>query len=458
MRTKLEAAIQISNAPAWPDRYRNARSGRVYAPHHEMEQYAVFEAQERFILLRGGEGSGKTTAGAIMLLERLKRGMMRCAAAAPNLPHFKRSTWPELRDWIPWDQVVERHRYRRSHEWEVSQQFLIAFLNGSELLCGGIENEGSWEGPNLHFFWFDEARHKPDDAAIKVMNGRIRMPGPQGEVPQIAITTTPRTNWLFDWFGPVNNDHGDDPHLSVKQRLCDVVMLTKDNLTNLDAGYVEDRAAGLTGAEQRVLLEGAWEDVDNPLRFLDSLIWWDNCHTALPPLGREPMTLAMDAGVSNDSFGVVGVTRHPDPVRRDTDIAVRYVGVWYPQGDKLDFGAPEAAIRQLCQAFNVVQIAYDPYQLHDMATRLQNEGVAWCKEFNQGAARLEADKQLLDLILRQGVAHDGNPELRKHLDHADRKMDSDHRRLRIVKRHERQKVDLAVALSMAAAECLRLNL
>ena len=68
-----------------------------------------------------------------------------------------------------------------------------------------------------------------------------------------------------------------------------------------------------------------------------------------------------------------------------------------------------------------------------------------------------ADKQLLDLITARKALHDGNKELRAHIDNADRKSDGTGK-LRIVKRSETQKVDLAVALSMAVAECLRLNL
>jgi phage terminase large subunit-like protein len=71
--------------------------------------------------------------------------------------------------------------------------------------------------------------------------------------------------------------------------------------------------------------------------------------------------------------------------------------------------------------------------------------------FPQGAARLEADKGLLDLIEQRRIAHDGDATLRAHLDNANRKQDADGRRLRIVKRRQSQKIDLAVALSMACA-------
>ncbi len=44
------------------------------------------------------------------------------------------------------------------------------------------------------------------------------------------------------------------------------------------------------------------------------------------------------------------------------------------------------------------------------------------------------------------------------MDNADKKLSDDGRRMRIVKREEALKVDLAVCLSMASYECLRLNL
>jgi len=101
---------------------------------------------------------------------------------------------------------------------------------------------------------------------------------------------------------------------------------------------------------------------------------------------------------------------------------------------------------------------YDPTELHDMAARLYCAGASWFKEFSQGALRNESDRQLLELIQQQRVAHDGNQELRDHIKNADRKTDESGHKLRIVKRVDSLKVDLAVSLSMAAHEAMRLNL
>jgi hypothetical protein len=189
-------------------------------------------------------------------------------------------------------------------------------------------------------------------------------------------------------------------------------------------------------------------------RFLPSMILWDALKENLPALGREPMVLGMDAGVSNDSFGLVGVTRHPS---RPQDVAARFVQVWTPPaGGQIDFSGPENAVRDLVKRFNVVQLAYDQYMLVDFAQRLTRDGVVWCKSFPQGGQRLEADKQLLDLIIGKRLAHDGNEFLRAHIANANKKPDVETRKLRIIKREASLKIDLCICISQASYEILRL--
>ncbi|KKL88920.1 hypothetical protein LCGC14_1919890, partial [marine sediment metagenome] len=53
----------------------------------------------------------------------------------------------------------------------------------------------------------------------------------------------------------------------------------------------------------------------------------------------------------------------------------------------------------------------------------------------------------------------GNLDLREHLTNANaRQSAKEDTKLRIVKKSDSRKIDLAVCLSMGAAECLRLNL
>ena len=467
-RERRRRRIQSPTLDAgWPSlfEYRNRTTGRYYEPHHDAEYAWVASDTPRYALCRGGEGSGKSVAGIIKDLERLKRGM-RGVLVSPDLPHFKKSVWLELRDWIPWDLVVEKYRYRGDASWEPSGMFQLPFVNGALLICGGISEPRAWEGPNVHFAHFDEARRARTAAALKVLDGRVRLTGPAGEPPQLWLTTTPSKHWLYQYFGPLIRHHEtnaiDDPFASFKQRSSDLVLRTADNERSTYMGFAAERGHSLeSDAERAELLEGEWADVLDVRRLVPQILWWDACAEAMPvPTRSEPMVIAADAGISNDSFALVGVTRHPDPARRVDTIAVRYCQIWSPRelGHDIDFMEIQDEIIRLARAFNIIEVAYDKYQLHQMMSYLVNNGIVYTQEFSQQSAREVADKALRDGIVQRKVAHDGDRRLRAHVDNAVVRLSQNDGRLRIEKQSDGLKVDAAVALSMATARCLALNL
>lgn len=187
--------------------------------------------------------------------------------------------------------------------------------------------------------------------------------------------------------------------------------------------------------------------------------WWDRLATTVPPLDKHtPVVVGADASVSGDYTAIVAVTR--DPANSD-DVLLRDVMVWQPyQGRPLDYGNTiEPALRDWCSRYNVVEIAYDQYQLHDLMTRLRNEGVAWCKTFNQQGDRLVADKALFDCIRDQRIHHNGCEPMRLAIKSCGAKIPADdNTRLRLVKKADKSNIDPAVALSMAVHECKRLML
>jgi hypothetical protein len=460
LERRRRAREKIAPASRWASdkgTYVNRETGNPYTPHHQGEiAFVEQDGPWRYGLAKGGEGGGKSVAGIIKTLQRLRRGMSG-AMVSTDLEHFKKSLWPEFQRWCPWGNVVESQRRRGNKEWVPSTSFTLVFDNKATLLCGGIDDPESWEGPNLHFAHFDEARRKKEATALKVLDGRIRMTGPNGEPPQLFLTTTPRKHWLYDYFGPIKLDeHGqpDDERLAFKQSSFVIDLLTSGNAANLAPGFADVRKQSLTEAEIRVLLNAEWEDIDDTDRFLTSIIWWDACKEDLPALDPyTPMVLAADAGVDDDNFALIGVTRHPDNNER---VAVRYARRWVPNGGKIDFDEVEAEIERLCSTFHIVMVTYDVYQLHQMMNGLLKRGVAYCDEFGQQKERLEADNDLRSLIMQKKIAHDGNPELRAHIDNADAKKDPLTRKLRMVK--GRGKIDMAVATSMGAYKCLELNL
>ena len=219
--------------------------------------------------------------------------------------------------------------------------------------------------------------------------------------------------------------------------------------------YYAQEASILTPNEFLRVHRNQWvtsEDVFVPAE------WWDACKGTLSTLATvDPVVIAADAAVSGDCFGVVAVSRG------DAGVEVRSARKWTPPpngkiifsnpDDPDDPHTPEGIIRRLCDDFNVIEIAYDPYQLHDFATRLKQQGYP-CREFPQGQDRLIADKQLYDIIREKRITHDGAPDLSEHVKNANSKADGD--KLRIVKRSDAMKIDLAVALSMATARIMKL--
>jgi hypothetical protein len=448
----------------WPQEYISSRTKKPYIPQNDDIVRFINDDTPRYMLLKGGEGGGKSAAGVIKNLNRLRRGMSGIMVST-DLEHFKKSIWPTAKEWIPWNCIIERHRYRQSEGWEPSQAFTLVFKNEvggfSELICGGAKEDkiGTWEGPNVSFVHFDEARGHKTPNALKVFDGRVRIPGPDNAPPQMWLTTTPRKHWLYEYFGPIADN---DKLADFKRDSFVATVLTEENIANLSADFVTKRAQTLNESERRILLYAEWEDESDVEKFVN-ILWWDACQESAQSITRsEPAIIALDAATGSenvgyiaDCFAMIMVTRHP---HRKEDIIIRYCGIWEPaSGQMLDYAPIELEIRRLCKEFSVIEVAYDPYQLHDMATRLKTAQIANFQRFGQGMERQLADKQLQDLIMSRRISHDGNPLLRQHIDNANvRKYSQDQKRL--VKRSTSQKIDAAVSLSMAASRCLYYNL
>lgn len=466
--------------PAWPQitEYRNAETGKYYQPHTDAELGWVMDADTPNLWALGGEGGGKTVAGIIRDLEHARLG---CTGVltSPEFEHFGRSLWPELRRWIPWDLVVAKHRRMASADWFPAKPFEIVFLTGSVFYMGGMKESevGSWEGPNVNFWHFDECRRHRTAAAIKIIDGRVRILGPLGTKPQAWYTTTPRKHWMFELIGPVADspeEQAKDPRLAYKLNTRIVRLPTKDNAHNLAPGFLEQRRRSLTEAEARELLEAGWEDTETSERFLPNMALWDRLEwREMPPVQRdEPMVIAVDGAIGSlsgagdripDTFGISGVSRHPE--RKETDVAVRFTYKWQPApGYSLSFEGteeepgPMRILNTLIDTMNVVQICFDPYQMAYAAQVLAQRGDVWLSPFSQMGERYECDKFLYDLILESRLAHNGDRQLREHIDNANRKRDPENRRMRMVQREERLKIDLAVATAMASKRVLELNI
>jgi hypothetical protein len=126
----------------WPSEYTSKRTGQPYQLNTPQVRQFIDNDTPRYALLKGGEGGGKSAAGVIKDLNRLRRGCNGIMVST-DLEHFKKSIWPTFKEWCPWHCVIPSQRRRQAPSWEPSKVFTMVLKNEvggySELVCGGAK-------------------------------------------------------------------------------------------------------------------------------------------------------------------------------------------------------------------------------------------------------------------------------------------------------------------------------
>ena len=227
---------------------------RAYKPY--IKQRKFHRSGARFKALIGGRGSGKTTAGANEAVVRISRGASG-TVLSPDFEHFKFSTWPEFRRWIPWSRVQSKHKRYQDPAWAPAGPFSIAFDNGAIVNCKGLRDPDSARGPNVNWLWYDEGGRDKLGRGWDIAIGGVRV----GDTPAAWVTTTPagRRHWLYRQF--VLQDIPDDARKILKDightgELYEYLHATiHDNRANLDPLFYASMLASYQGwfAEQELL-------------------------------------------------------------------------------------------------------------------------------------------------------------------------------------------------------------
>jgi PBSX family phage terminase large subunit len=157
-------------------------------PKARIELYNVQDdfvnCRDRFTAMIGGIGSGKSYAGSVKAFIRASERKTLGMITAPTYPMLRDATLRTFMD-------ITDGFVRTFHKAEMT----AVMVNGSEILFRSADNPDRLRGPNLNWWFGDEAALYSKDV-WPVMIGRLRADGRAGDA---WLATTPKgRNWLYE--------------------------------------------------------------------------------------------------------------------------------------------------------------------------------------------------------------------------------------------------------------------
>jgi phage terminase large subunit-like protein len=177
---------------------------------------------------------------------------------------------------------------------------------------------------------------------------------------------------------------------------------------------------------------------------------WDKCvdqeSRPIMPNSEQPLFVGVDGSIKHDSAAVVAVYYD----RKSGKVVLAKHGIWQPTAhDPLDIDKTIGDyLRRLKTGYRLREVHYDPYQLHDLSTRLKSDGIPMV-EYPQSVPNLTVMGQnLYDLIQDRNLVLYPDGFMRTCASHAIAVQSS--RGWRIAKEKSSYKIDVIVALAMAS--------
>jgi phage terminase large subunit-like protein len=184
--------------------------------------------------------------------------------------------------------------------------------------------------------------------------------------------------------------------------------------------------------------------------------WWDRCtNSALKPVFSDralPVWVAVDASIKHDSTAIVAVTW--DKAKQGVKLVNHRI--FQPSPDApIDFEEMiETTLLEWSLRYKVKSIWFDPYQMIATAQRLVSRHRLPMIEYPQSVPNLTATSQgLFELIKGHNIAVYPDDEIRLAVSRA--VAIETPRGWRIGKEKQTHKIDVVVALSMAALAAVR---
>lgn len=122
-------------------------------------------------------------------------------------------------------------------------------------------------------------------------------------------------------------------------------------------------------------------------------------------------------------------------------------------GDVIDFNEIEDDIKDLCSKFNVIDVAYDPWQTTQLATNLLSKGIKMVEVRQTLQSMSEPMKQLEALIYQKKIEHGNCPVLTWMISNVVAHMDKNDN-IKANKEKPANKIDGVIGLIMALARAI----
>lgn len=215
---------------------------------------------------------------------------------------------------------------------------------------------------------------------------------------------------------------------------------------------------------QRVAADGRWLPLDA----------WDACRSDLPLAAGGPAVIGLDLSTTRDLTALVlvvpdeegGYTVRADfwcpkdsLAERSRQDRVPYP-LWAEQGyltatagNIVDYSFVEARVHALMRAYDVIEIAIDPWNAHNLVARWTVDGLPVVAVPQTMANLTSPSKALETLVLSGKIRHDGHPVLRWCVGNCVADTDGNGN-LKPSKKRSRERIDGVAALVTALARAL----
>ena len=242
----------------------------------------------------------------------------------------------------------------------------------------------------------------------------------------------------FTWYGPKEGEDFDPYDEAVWERFNPSwSIMNHEYIRNQarlmpESEFIRYHLNGWTSTQEAWLPHGAWAALTDEDKKLEP---------------GDRVVLGFDGAATGDCTTIMAV--------RIADLYVEKVNLWErPEGDK-SYRTPildvEDAIRKACKTYKVQEVVADPFFFMRSLQILEDEGYP-IVEFPTNGTRMAAPTKLFfDAVMDEGLSHNGDPALARHV--ANTQVKSDARGYRVAKEYKSSSrhIDMTVAAIIAVA-------